>query len=146
MHKDLQIIAEVEAVYRWVDEQTADIGGVCTACGACCDFERFGHRLYVATPELLYFRYFAQQPIQKMTSSICPYRISGKCSVYCYRFSGCRIFQCRGDVQRQNKISEQTIGQFKKLCIQYGIPYRYVCLQAGLEMLGSDMLPEGLQD
>ncbi|HOK94648.1 MAG TPA: hypothetical protein PK052_02895 [Anaerohalosphaeraceae bacterium] len=143
MHK--QLIEEVAAIYRRLDEQTAPLAGGCTACGECCDFERFGHRLYVTTPELLYFGYFARQPIQEMNGGICPYRISGKCSVYPYRFSGCRIFQCRQDSQQQqNTISEQTVRQLKTLCTHYSIPYHYVYLQAGLKMLRTGMLPEQL--
>ncbi|MDP2932796.1 MAG: hypothetical protein Q8N81_01555 [bacterium] len=28
----------------------------CSACGKCCDFESFGHKLFITSPELLYFR------------------------------------------------------------------------------------------
>jgi Fe-S-cluster containining protein len=53
-----EIIRRVEAIYKWLDEQIAahqTEAGVCDACGKCCDFESFGHRLFVTTPEMIFF-------------------------------------------------------------------------------------------
>lgn len=135
MEVNLQIFKAVSNAYEWVDGQAAGVGQCCRACGDCCDFERFGHRLYVTTPELIYFKHFSDAAIQGMTAGVCPYRIDGQCSVYPYRFSGCRIFKCKGDEEKQNALSEQTIRKFKTLCSECGIPYHYVYLKAGLEML-----------
>ncbi|MCI0499028.1 MAG: hypothetical protein L0Y36_05035 [Planctomycetales bacterium] len=143
MSEHSQIIKEVDDSYRWIDEQAAGLGLSCRACGGCCDFERFGHRLYVTTPELIYFQQFLGADIKPMTAGVCPYRIDGKCSVYPYRFSGCRIFQCKGDEEKQNAFSERVIRHFKTLCSECDIPYRYVYLQAGLEMLGAGNLLSG---
>ena len=136
MNDSSQIIQEVDAIYRWVDEQIELLAQSCNACGECCDFEAFGHRLYVTTPELMYFQHAVGPEIKVMSAGVCPYRIDGKCTVYPYRFSGCRIFSCKGDTGKQNALCEQAIGKFKTLCDQHPIPYRYVYLKAGLEMLG----------
>ena len=130
-----QIIQKVQQVYEWVDEQVAQMDSSCKACGNCCDFEAFGHRLYVTGPELLHFQNFVGPEIKEMAGGACPYRIDGKCSVYPHRFSGCRIFACGGDSEQENQLSEQTIRKFKAICTEYEIPYRYVYLKEGLELL-----------
>jgi len=133
-----QIIREVDAVYRWLDEQLAEMVPSCRACGDCCDFESFGHKLYVTTPELMYFQHHFGPNIKDMTTGICPYCIDGKCTVYPYRFSGCRIFSCKGDAEKENALCEQAISKFKSLCDEYRLDYHYVSLQAGLEMIQED--------
>ena len=135
MKQDSQIIKEVDAIYRWVDQQVGLLDSSCRACGDCCDFESFGHRLYVTTPELIHFQHAVGPEIKEMKSGVCPYRIDGKCTVYPYRFSGCRIFSCRGNTEKQNALCEQTVSKFKSLCDAYSISYRYVYLKAGLEIL-----------
>ena len=141
MKKESQIIEEVDAIYRWVDDQIQAMDQSCKACGECCDFERFGHRLYVTTPELMHFQYAVGPNIKDMPGGVCPYRVDGQCSVYAHRFSGCRIFSCKGDMEKQNALCEQVIGQFKTLCNQHQIPYRYLYLKAGLEMLVENPKP-----
>lgn len=136
MKTEPQIIKEVGDIYRWIDEQVGHMDRTCKACGECCDFEAFGHRLYVTTPELLHFRHVAGPMIKAMPAGVCPYRVDGRCSVYPYRFSGCRIFTCGGDSETENQLSEAAIRKFKGLCEFYDIPYRYVYLKEGLEMLG----------
>ena len=75
-----------------------------------------------------------------MIGGVCPYRVDGKCSVYPWRFSGCRIFACEGDSEQENLLSEQAVHKFKALCITHQIPYRYVYLKAGLELLFQEKL------
>ena len=58
----------------------------------------------------------------------CPYNIEGKCSVYEHRFSGCRIFSCKGDTDFQSRLSERALKKFKSLCTDLQIPYRYTDL------------------
>ncbi len=135
MKQESQIIKEVSVVYRWVDEQVALLDNSCRACGECCDFETFGHRLYVTTPELMHFQHAVGPQIKAMPAGICPYRIDGKCTVYAYRFSGCRIFSCEGNTEKQNALCEQALRKFKALCDEHQLPYYYIYLQAGLKWL-----------
>ncbi len=132
---------EVDAVYQWLDEQLAEMDSFCRACGDCCDFESFGHKLYVTTLELMYFQHLLGSDMKEMSTGVCPYRIDGKCTVYPYRFSGCRIFSCKGDTEKENALCEKAVRKFKTLCDEYGLPYHYVCLQAGLEMLNENPKP-----
>ena len=141
MKIDTQIIKDVTEIYRWIDEQVAQFGGSCKACGNCCDFEVFGHRLYVTTPELTHFQHTVGPEIKEMQADVCPYRIDGKCSVYPYRFSGCRIFSCGGDSRQESLLSEKVVRKLKSLCTTYNIPYYYVYLKGGLDMLRNPGFP-----
>lgn len=131
-----QICERVAEIYHWLDSQisgSAGPAGVCEACGKCCDFESFEHRLFITAPELMYL---AESPgvsgLKPMTTSRCPYNIDGKCTIYGYRFAGCRIFCCRGNKDFQNGLSESALKKFKSLCTDFQIPYRYAELAAAL--------------
>jgi hypothetical protein len=70
-----------------------------------------------------------------MTTGVCPYRKDGKCSVYPWRFAGCRIFNCTGNADLQSQLSEGTITACKLLCEQLELNYRYMDLKSGLETI-----------
>ena len=128
------LLADVEAIYRRLDAELTQhqAAGECRACGVCCDFEAFGHRLYLTTPELLYFAHYVGQPFRPMANGVCPYRIDRRCGVYGQRFAACRIFQCQGGATIQSDLTEQTLAQLKELCTRYAVPYRYVDLKTAL--------------
>ena len=125
--------AELERLYGLLQERLC--GAACRACGDCCDFESFGHRLYLTTPEWLYFKVKLAEnniPLLPMTTGVCPYRKDGKCSIYPWRFAGCRIFNCTGEADLQSELSEQSLEAVKSLCESYAMPYRYVDLKSAL--------------
>jgi Fe-S-cluster containining protein len=68
----------------------------------------------------------------KRKMSRCPYNIKGKCTVYKFRFAGCRIFCCKGDADFQSRLSETALKKFKAICEQFQIPYRYLDLPTAL--------------
>lgn len=131
-----RLLKQVESVYNWLDMQDASYrgpAGGCRMCGHCCDFDKFGHRLYVTSPELSYLSArLGKDGIKPMLNGRCPYNIGGSCTVYENRFAGCRIFFCNGSKDLQNSLSEQAVGRFKRLCEEFDIPYRYVDLAAAL--------------
>jgi hypothetical protein len=142
MTKNDQITARVSEIYEWIESrQLANkaIAGKCLACGKCCDFESYGHKLFVTTPEMIYFvEKIGKENIRPMKESNCPYQVEGKCSVHAHRFSGCRIFCCHGKAMFQSELTEETIKKFKTLCAELQIPYRYVELS---EFLNSEHTP-----
>lgn len=126
----------VQEIYQNLDRRLEAAEPLCKACGRCCNFDSFGHRLYITTPELVYFRNNLTEneiPILPMTDGVCPYRKDRKCSVYPWRFAGCRIFNCTGNVELQSRFSEETITLCKTLCLLHGLEYRYMDLKGGLE-------------
>lgn len=129
----------VQAVYDSIgaDENTQHTA--CKACGECCDFDAYDHRLFVTTPELIHFAsHLAPQQAKLMPAGRCPYNIGGKCTVYPNRFSACRIFNCRADQDRQAALSQSAIDRFKSICTEFDIPYRYLDLPAGLASIAKD--------
>ena len=142
MKHNKEIIRRVKAIYKWLDEQIAanrKVAGVCDACGKCCDFETFGHRLFVTTPEMIFFaNKLRDKNIKKMAGGRCSYQIEGKCTVYAHRFAGCRIFCCKGDARFQSDLTEAVIEKFKSLCDEFKIPYRYIDLPTALQNLTAE--------
>jgi hypothetical protein len=130
------LLVKVAEIYDWLDRQirkSFNSAEKCNACGACCDFQTFGHQLFVTTSEIMFLAAkLGDENIKPMRSSRCPYNIDGKCSIYEYRFAGCRIFYCRADKDLQSTLSESTLKKFKSLCTQLNIPYRYNELAATL--------------
>jgi hypothetical protein len=144
--KDL-LFAEVEKIYNWLDSQILKypaLAGQCKVCGACCDFGRFEHHLFVTTPELMYLAAKLGDkntgPAEGRPMNRCPYNKAGKCTVYEYRFSACRIFCCNADKNFQSSLSESVIKKFKSLCIEFQIPYQYLSIGRGILPRGSRRL------
>ncbi|MBN1816489.1 MAG: YkgJ family cysteine cluster protein [Sedimentisphaerales bacterium] len=134
-----RIVQEVEAVYQWIDRQigvlACSIQDGCMVCGKCCDFETYDHRLFVTTPEIVYFSArMDQDEMRIMTGGVCPYLYGGKCSVHNHRFAGCRIFLCKESLssQQQAQLSEESLRRFKGICQTYDLPYRYGDLKTAL--------------
>ncbi len=50
------LLAELDAFFGQLDQRIADHQPVCRNRGVCCKFDAFGHKLYVTTLELAYFR------------------------------------------------------------------------------------------
>jgi Fe-S-cluster containining protein len=132
-----QPLKRVTEIYKWLDSQirkSVHLAGICDACGKCCDFAQFDHRLFVTTPELMYLAaYLGAENVKPATTGRCPYNVKGKCSVYEHRFSGCRIFSCKGDTDFQSRLSESAVKKFKAICEQFQIPYRYTDLATAMD-------------
>jgi hypothetical protein len=143
----IKICEQVRQIYSWLDSNIKPLNNQCIACGKCCRFDSFGHKLFVTTPELLFF-YRNIKNLKRVLSKIeepmltqsCPYLNDDKCSVRNYRFAGCRIFFCKSaggcltaaDKDLQNKLSEAVVEKFKALCDKFDFPYRYVDLMTAL--------------
>ena len=139
MTRNAKLLEKVAEIYNWLDLQinaATDLADKCQMCGKCCDFEQFDHRLFITPPEIIYFN--ANLPAEKqkpMTTGRCPYNIDTRCTVYQYRFAGCRIFCCNADPDFQNSLSESALNRFKSLCNEFQIPYKYTDLPTALNNL-----------
>jgi len=131
-----KLVETVERLYDWIEQQIRHGGaavGKCNACGRCCDFESFDHRLFVTTPELLYLaEKLREDRVRTMTGSVCPYNQGGRCTVYEHRFAGCRIFFCSGQADFQSGLSEGALRKLKAICEEFNIPYSYRPLDEAL--------------
>ena len=134
---DIAIAQKVKVVYNWIDSQIAKDTASCNACGNCCNFDAYDHRLYITSPEALYFKLNVDQ-FKHMAGGLCPYNSDGKCTVHEHRFAGCRIFLCEGEDDFQSKLSEQAIAKFRSICKDFAIDYYYADLKTVLnEKIGS---------
>ena len=133
---------KVAEIYDWLDAQIRQnnrLKGQCHACGKCCDFEGFDHRLFITGPELMYLTAnLGGENLMSMTTSRCPYNIEGKCTVYEYRFAACRIFCCSAEADFQSELCETVLKKFKSLCAEFQIPYRYSDLACALNAFVDD--------
>ena len=131
-----RLVEEVAALYDWIETQlqlSADRAGRCKACGACCDFLAYDHRLFVTPPELIYLAAkLNASHLEPMPAGQCPYLRDGKCTIHEHRFAGCRIFCCTGDADFQSDLSEAALKRLKGLCEEFRIPYRYCDLATAL--------------
>lgn len=135
---DERLGKKVAAIYDWLETQIAGNSkkAQCSACGRCCDFDGFDHRLFITPPELKYLAAnLGDENIMPMMTSRCPYNIEGKCTVYEYRFAACRIFCCGTDADFQSELSECALKKLKSLCAEFEIPYRYMELAEALNTL-----------
>lgn len=134
-------MVKVAEIYNWLDLQRcrcSDLAGVCSACGKCCDFGKFDHRLFITPAELIYLNANLNgESIKPMLTSRCPYNTDGKCTIYEHRFAGCRIFYCKADTDFQSKLSESALKKFKSLCHEFQIPYCYHDLPTTINNLPS---------
>ena len=135
MQSNSRLIKKVAEIYDWLDSQISNNGkaGKCEACGRCCDFANFDHRLFVTSLEVIYLAAkLGAESMRPMPSKRCPYNVEGKCSVYKYRFAGCRIFYCKGDKDFQSGLSESALKKIKLICDDFQIPYYYADLATAL--------------
>ncbi|HNS21300.1 MAG TPA: YkgJ family cysteine cluster protein [Sedimentisphaerales bacterium] len=131
-----RLVEEVANVYARIESQQQREryrAGSCNACGACCDFIAYEHRLYVTPPELIYLAAkLNADRLLPMPTGRCPYQQDNRCTIHEHRFAGCRIFTCRGDSAFQSDLSEAALKRLKQLCEDLRVPYRYQDLPTAL--------------
>jgi Fe-S-cluster containining protein len=131
-----QLLEEVAALYDWIETQVKQDparAGRCRACGKCCDFPAYDHRLFVTPPELMYLAgKLGVRMLQTMTTGRCPYQRGTACTVHEHRFAACRIFCCDGNPDFQGELSEEALRRLKALGEEFRVPYRYQELAAAL--------------
>jgi hypothetical protein len=128
-----EIAEGVAEIYRFIDLHARQAGTRCQQCGKCCNFEAFGHRIFVTSPEMVYFTHNIKEPLKPAENGQCPYNINGRCSVHEHRFAACRVFYCKGDMDLQSELAESAIMDLKSICKKFGITYRYTDLPTALE-------------
>ena len=138
--------------YDTLDSQIAATGAQCDNCGRCCNFERFGHRLYATTLEMLFFltgpaklnekahssRNFANRSPSKkaLANGRCPYQLNDGCAMRMHRPTGCRIFYCKGlPTEFQNELTENALASLRSLHEEFGAIYYYANLTDWLNQL-----------
>jgi len=120
-------LAALAALYAELDAELPRWSFTCSASGACCDFDAYGHRLYVSTLEAEHF--FREAPAQRANDDPrqCPaWGPDRLCKARSARMLGCRTYYCppypQGVPQDLHEVYDARI---KALHARFGIPYRY---------------------
>jgi len=133
-HNNAPALKAVEDLYQDIERHLEGLDPACENCGKCCGFENFGHRLYVTTLEMLYFRHGSPHSGRpdnsvnklKFTEGKCPYQKSRGCTRRRQRPAGCRIFFCRDlPTDFQNELSEMVQDRLKRLHQHFQAVYYY---------------------
>ncbi|MFN3168470.1 MAG: hypothetical protein ACE37H_15530 [Phycisphaeraceae bacterium] len=152
----------IRGLYADLDAAVAERGPLCNASGRCCDFDAYGHRLYVTGLEIAWFllgvggsglgsrgepdacadhadntrRVQPSTTRPKPTPSPtpkCPFQIDGLCSTHAIRPLGCRVYFCeRGTEAWQQDTTERFLDRLKRLHAEHALSYGYMEWRAGL--------------
>jgi Fe-S-cluster containining protein len=153
---DPSIDGVIQALYADIDRQVQARGPVCFASGRCCNFDAYGHRLYVTGLEIAWvgiqsfkFQVSGSKTLQGLHGDEvesggavrlaekppegCPFQIGKLCGVHAVRPLGCRVFFCQeGTRQWQQDLYEQFLASLRQLHGKWDIEYRYLEWRAGL--------------
>lgn len=127
--------AELEDIYRRVDQEIASSGVCCWLRGQCCDFEANDHVLYASSAELAYVLEGHPEPFEP-TGVECPFWVDGLCTERRRRPLGCRTYYCDERYREPlEAICEKYHGEVRELSERHGITYRYAPFVASLRDL-----------
>ena len=128
----------VHALYSRVTAEIDQRRPKCEMSGRCCNFEAYGHRLYLTTLELATFLHdlLASQLPSTIPSTGCPFQKNKLCTVHTIRPFGCRIFFCDPTATEwQQSAYERFHAELKQLHAQFNVPYAYMEWRTGLRLI-----------
>lgn len=139
--READIRALLQGFFEALDGELEQVGVVCARCGRCCDFETWGHRLYVTGLEIAWVLGGTEErgtgiEIPMVVGSMrgCPFQVEGLCSIHPYRPMGCRVFFCQSEARfRLQELYERFQGRLRRLHERSGLPYAYMEWRAGLQ-------------
>ena len=134
-----EVDAALRELWEQLEARVRARGPVCVASGKCCQFERYGHRLYITGLEIAWL--LAQLPPDQSAagharltpSGGCPFQSALLCGVHPIRPLGCRVFFCQKDAQDwQHQVYEEFLAALRRLHERFDLPYRYMEWRGGL--------------
>lgn len=140
----------LEAIYGMVADQVSAHAPVCVASGRCCNFESYGHRLYVTGLEAAWCinRLGPEHPELSSTTieeavqrGGCPFQVGKLCGVHAIKPVGCRTYFCDPRAEGwKEALTERAHGMVKDLHESSHIPYRYMEWRAILSLFAGKSL------
>ena len=138
-------------VYARLDEAVSQRGPTCWISGRCCNFDAYGHRMYVTALEIAWvvakkarsdapgIGTKARRGSEHARASdvdlkgACMFQVDGLCGIHGIRPLGCRVFFCQEGTQDwQQDVYERFLSELRALHDAHGLPYRYMEWRAGL--------------
>lgn len=143
---DPQISGELELVYEHITRAVDTRKPVCNTSGRCCNFDEWGHRLYVTGLEAAYlFTRLNELRDEPLTAADidaaraaggCPFQKALLCSVHAIRPLGCRTYYCDETAQEwQHDLTEDQLREVRAIHDRHGLDYQYGEWRGMLEML-----------
>lgn len=135
---DARVDAALRSLYADVAAAIEQRGPTCWISGRCCNFDAFGHRLYVTAVEIAWCLSQAQATGAALPESIdltgaCAFQRGGLCSIHAIRPLGCRLFFCQeGTEEWQHEQYEIMQRRLREMHEALALPYHYVEWRAGL--------------
>ena len=136
---DSALLANLEEVYREIDQQINALNLNCEQCGKCCHFARFDHNLMTTTAEAAYFMLYLMPQTEQIplpptkktndTLPVCPFLKDRTCTARQGRMLGCRIFFCQAQGQKKRQMEdlyEIYHQRIKELHAEHHIRYDYL--------------------
>jgi len=137
--RQAEIDQAIRELYARLDAAVQARGPTCWLSGKCCNFNPYGHRLYVTALEIAWtLKECGALGVERGTSQQtldgpCSFQVNKLCSVHTVRPLGCRIFFCQSGTQEwQNELYEQFQAEIRRIHETHAIPYHYLEWRAGL--------------
>ena len=131
-----EVDAALRALYADLDAAVTARGPTCWLSGKCCNFDAYGHRLYVTALEVAWvlLQVGPRADAQPQASGDgCVFQVGKMCGVHAVRPLGCRVFFCeQGTQQWQQDLYESMLARLRTLHDGHGVEYRYLEWRAGL--------------
>ena len=148
----------IRGMYDDIDATVRAKGPTCWTSGKCCNFNEYGHRMYVTGLEIAWVleqidhlqrdqshddeqhdrRDVALSVLAPDTDKVdsvgaCSYQIDKLCSIHTVRPLGCRVFFCQEGTQHwQQTLYEHVHLEVRALHHAFALPYAYMEWRAGL--------------
>lgn len=124
---------EVLEVYAAVDAAVAAAGPRCDASGRCCRFTEYGHTLFLSRFEAERLLEAAPPFVPPVSREACPFQVGNLCTARESRPLGCRIYFCdERYTDTGNRITEDAVGELKRIADAHGTGWRYAPLHVFL--------------
>lgn len=150
--------ADIRRLYADLDAAVQQRGPTCWTSGKCCNFDAYGHRLYVTGLEIAWvleqvsglaehngrggegvkggagvalplLNRSTDQPLNPS----CAFQRDKLCTIHAVRPMGCRVFFCQAGTQDwQGELYETYLARLRALHDAHDQPYRYMEWRAGL--------------
>ena len=143
-----EIADRLEAIYAMIADQVAARSPASVASGRCCNFEQYGHRLYVTGLEAAWCvrRLDEDSPpltrdavVEARARGGCPFQVGTLCGVHTIKPVGCRTYFCDPTSQAwQEALTERAHAMVRALHVSTGTPYRYMEWRALLEWFSAN--------
>ena len=123
----------LQRIYEDLAQDLARLAPVCELSGRCCQFQEYGHRLYISRAEAELLLEDGLPANATIDEANCPFQVGKLCTAREKRPFGCRVFFCDPKYAGQAEIlSEKYLTQLRELHRETGTAWEYAELHVFL--------------